>query len=87
MARYLHPDDPVMNSADMTVVSVRGLNVTAKLTQKGNKNGGGPGMQSNKGTEIEVGDDCGRIETEGDDDLDLQLIGQIHQQKKQEAEQ
>ena len=70
----------------MTVVSVRGLNVTAKLTQKGgNKNGAGNGQQSNKGTEI--GDDLGRVETEGDDDLDLQLIGQVHQQKKQEADQ
>ena len=48
VARYLHPDDQVLTSADMTIISARGLNVTAKLTQgKGQHgHGGGNGLNS-----------------------------------------
>ena len=49
----------------MTIMSARGLNVTAKLTQKG-KSGGMPSNNSQKGTDIDE-----RIETEGDDDFDV----------------
>ena len=52
----------------MTIMSARGLNVTAKLTQKG-KNGGTGGGQSFRGTDF--GEDLGRMDTEGDDEFDV----------------
>ena len=72
--RYLNADDMVMSSADMTIMSGRGLNITAKLTQNGGKLN--QRKESSKGSDL--GADLGRLETDGDDEFDVQMIKQIH---------
>ena len=70
--RYLHDDDHVLTSQDMTIMSGKGLNITGiqtKRTQKGTH-------QSNKGTEVE---DM-RLDTQ-EEEFDLDAIDMAH--KKQ----
>ena len=66
-------DDNVMQSADMTIMSGKGLNVTGITGMHKKKN------SSHKGTEI--GDDFGRMDTQ-EDEFDVNTIANIHNKNK-----
>ena len=70
--RYLNADDGVLQSADMTIMSGKGLNITGIHKREKPQ-----GQTSNKQSEIE---DHGRLDTQ-EDEFDLQTITKIHAQK------
>ena len=71
--RYTTDYDGVLQSADMTIVSGKGLNVTGIHVKKSGKEN-----KSNKASEIE---DLGRLDTQ-EDEFDVNTIAKIHESKK-----
>ena len=71
--RYTTDYDGVLQSADMTIVSGKGLNITGIHVKKSGK-----AESSNKNTEIE---DLGRLDTQ-EDEFDVNAIAKVHETKK-----